>query len=150
MPKSFSTDGPSLAKCMRDHLNSWDGKLAEIVLEDFGKGYPAMMLQQLAAAEKVRTYVNGSYIGVWNFAVYVRVSGRDTKSRLSATDCLNSLSNWLSEDDGNGNYTNLPELGGAKSATKITIISTPSIAERYDNGVEEYQAIFQLEYYTRR
>lgn len=41
---------------------------------------------------------------------------------------------------------NLPKLSGGNTAIKIEMTSTPSIAARYDNGTDDYQAIFSLSY----
>lgn len=151
MPKVYTTDGIILAKVMRDHLNGWPNKPTEIKLEDLGKTVPSMMLQQLSAAEKLKQYVNGSYIGVWNFAVYIRIAGDDTASRLDAVACLSDLGKWLTEQNDRGNYKRLPNIDGDRVATSIRMTASPSIAVRYENNVEDYQALFALEYkYSRR
>lgn len=150
MPKIFTADGPQIARQMRIHLNRWSKKPAEILLEDLGKKVPSMMLQQLASAEKKRSYIDGTYIGIWSFAVYIRVDGEDTASRLSAVDCLQEMADWLTAKDSGGNFLYLPDLGEKKAATQVFMVNSPSIAGRYDNGIEDYQAVFQLEYRTRR
>ena len=132
---------------MKTLLNTWPDKpVAEIFLEDLGKDAPSMMLQQLSAAEKKKEYINGSYIGVWNFAVYMRIDAEDTASRIDATGALQNLADWLQARDENGEYANLPELDSTKTAIKFDMTSTPSIAARYDDGTEDYQAIMSLEY----
>lgn len=146
MARNFISDGVYLAKVMRDHLNKWPNKPTTVLLEDLEKKYPSMMLQQLAAAEKKRTYVNGSYVAGWSFAVYVRINAEDTASRLDALACLDALYEWLKVRDSNGAYVNLPEIDINRVATGITMSTTPSIAARYDDGTEDYQAVFELEY----
>lgn len=150
MSRVFTTDGVIIAKIMKDHLNSWDKKPVDFLLEDLGKESPSLMIQQLAAAEKRRTYIDGSYIGVWNFAVYFRINGEDTRTRLDATGCLEELSEWLSEKDDKGSYVNLPTIDDNRKAIKIELTSSPAIAVRYDDGTEDYQALFSLEYKVRR
>lgn len=150
MEKTFTNDGVLIAKVMRDHLNSWPKKPTDFVLEDLGKKVPSLMLQQLSAAEKKKTYINGSYIGLWNFAVYVRINAKDTASRLDAIGCLEELSKWLQDTNTKGEYINLPYIDTNRTATKIEMTTTPSIAARYDDGTEDYQAIFSLEYQARR
>lgn len=150
MSRSFTNDGVVIAKAVRDHLNSWDKLPVQIMLEDLGKDVPSMMLQQLSAAEKKKTYVNGSYIGVWNFAVYIRVAGTDTASRLDAVACLNELADWLTELNGEGCFAHLPALDDYKQPTSIQVTSTPSCVMRYDDGIEDYQVILSLEYKVRR
>lgn len=150
MEKTFTNDGVLIAKVMRDHLNSWAKKPTDFMLEDLGKKAPSLMLQQLSAAEKKRTYINGSYIGSWNFAIYIRIDAKDTASRLDAIGCLEELSKWLQQKDSKGEYVNLPLIDTDRTATKIEMTTTPSIAARYEDGKEDYQAIFSLEYQARR
>lgn len=146
----YTNDGIYLAAVMRDHLNSWEDRPADFMLEDLGTKVPSLMLQQLASAEKKKAYVNGSYIGTWSFAVYIRVNGRDTNTRLDATATLIDLAKWLTFQSDSGAYVNLPFIDRQRRATKIEMITTPSIAARYDGGIEDYQAVFQLEYQVRR
>lgn len=150
MARIFTTDGVLIAKAMRDFLNSWPSKPMDIGLEDFKKEAPSMMLQQLAAAEKKKTYINGSYVGVWNFAVYVRINAVDTASRLDATGILQALADWMADQDEQGNFVNLPTLDGLKKPMRIDMTTTPSIAARYEDGTEDYQAIFVFEYKATR
>lgn len=150
MSGNFTNDGVLIAKVMRDHLNTWEKRPVDFLLEDLGKYTPSMMIQQLAAAQKIRSYVNGSYIGSWNFAIYIRVCAEDTSSRLNASGCLEELANWLQARDDTGAYTNLPIIDENRKAMKIEMTSTPSLAARYENGVEDYQALFTLEYQVRR
>lgn len=140
------SDNTLIPRAIRDHLNAWPDKPVSISVEETGKQLPAMMVQQLAAAEKKKTYINGSYIGVVNFAVYVAIDAEDTASRLDALAVLSDLGTWLEERDGSGHCTNLPNLGEERKATSITITSTPSLTARLDDGTEEYQALFALEY----
>jgi hypothetical protein len=150
MAKIFTNDGVLIAKVMRDHLNSWTKRPTDFKLEDLGKKVPSLMIQQLSAAEKKRTYINGSYIGVWNFAVYIRINALDTSSRLDAISCLEELSKWLQSKNNKGEYVNLPFIDLHRTATQIEMTTTPSIAARYDDGTEDYQAIFSLEYQATR
>lgn len=150
MGKIFTNDGVLIAKVMKDHLNTWSKKPSEIKLEDFDKKAPSMMLQQLSSAEKIKQYVNGSYIGIWKFAVWIRVKAEDTSSRLDAIAALTELAKWLSEIDENGYYKNLPVIDEKRNITGFSMPSTPSIAARYEDGTEDYQAIMSIEYKTRR
>lgn len=150
MQRVFTNDGVLIAKVMRDHLNTWQKRPVNFLLEDLGKEVPSLMLQQLSAAEKKKSYINGSYIGVWSFAVYFRVNALDTASRLDAVGCLEELANWLQEKNDKGAYAHLPQIDQLRTATKIEAASTPSIAARYEDGTEDYQALFTLEYQVRR
>lgn len=146
MSKFYEPENILIPRVMRDHLNTWPRKPVEIQAEHAGTEVPAMMMQQLAAVEQEKRYINGSFIGVFHFAVYIAIIGEDTAARLGALAVLNDLGLWLSEKDESGHYTHLPNLGDDRTAVQITMSSTPSIAARHENGVEEYQALFDLKY----
>lgn len=143
MARIYENDGVYVAKVMRDYLNTWSKKPCEVKLEDFEKDPVSLMMQQLSGTAKKVQYVNGSYIASFPFAVYVRINAVDTASKLDATGLLNELGRWLET-------SNLPELDENMTATKIEMTALPSLAAKYDNGVEDYQAVFELEYYVRR
>lgn len=151
MANFYEPDNILLSRVLRDHLNTWPKKPATITAEVSGKEPPAMMMQQLASVERTRQYINGAYIGVFHFAVYIAIDAEDTESRFDALAVLNDLGLWLTQKDESGNFENLPELGEERKAVKFTISSTPSIAARLENGTEEYQVLLALEYkYTPR
>lgn len=104
------------------------------------------MLQPLSGVKKEKKYVNGSYIGAFSFAIYVRTSANDTKDKLNARIILQGLDEWLSVKNDNGEYVNLPVLADGDIPLKIEMTATPAIAAKYDNGVEDYQAIFKFTY----
>lgn len=142
----YTNDGVYIASSLIDHLNAWEGKPCEIKLEDFSKAPPSMMMQQLSGSYKLRSYVDGSYVGEYPFAVYVRVEGIDTATKLDATSCLLDLANWLAVKSPDGSMKNLPVLAGGKTAIKIELESLPSLAVKFDDGTEDYQALFKMQY----
>lgn len=146
MAQFYQSDNILIPKVMRDHINTWENLPVSIKLEDTGKTVPSMMIQQLAATTKKRKYVNGTYVGVFNFAVYIVIDGEDTASRIDALAVLNDLGEWLSKKDEDGQYVNLPDLGQGRRAMSIALSSAPSIAAKHETGEEEYQALFVLEY----
>lgn len=151
MSKIYANDAVYIAEAVRNHLNTWERKPADFELDKITKDPPAMMIQPLSGTERLRSYVNGSYIAAWKFAVYIRIPGTDTAERLDATGCLTELAAWLSELTPKGQYANLPIIDEDRNVSKIQLESTPSIAARYEDGTEDYQAIFTLEYkYLRR
>ena len=146
MAQFYQSDNILIPKVMRDRINTWENLPVSIKLEDTGKTVPSMMIQQLAATTKKRKYVNGTYVGLFNFAVYIVIDGEDTASRIDALAVLNDLGEWLSKKDEDGQYVNLPDLGQGRRAMSITLSSAPSIAAKHETGEEEYQALFVLEY----
>lgn len=146
MAKFYESDNTLIPRVLRDHINTWGECPVKVTLESSLKTVPAMMIQQLASYAKKRKYIDGSYIGQCNFAVYAAIDAEDTASRIDALAVLNDLGEWLSERDESEKYIHLPDIGNGRKAISITMTSTPSIAARHENGVEEYQATFSLEY----
>lgn len=137
--ETFVNDGPEIAEALLDHLNTWGDKPSEIKLEAFDKDPISMMMQQLSGAVVKKKYINGSYIGAYPFAVYIRTEGYDTAGKLDAAKHLNHLNEWLQTSP-------FPSLGKGRNITKIEMTSLPSMAARYEDGTEDYQAVFMLEY----
>ena len=81
----------AIARRMLDHINAWENKPASFTLENIEKKAPAAMILQLATSGKLRTYINGSYIGVWSFAVYLRLNKADTSAKLDVLDLYEDL-----------------------------------------------------------
>lgn len=135
-----------IARAILEHLNTWPGKPCEIRLESMTRKPIAfsMAMQQLSGTRVLRQYVDGSFVGAWPFAVYVRLgSSVDTSKRFEAVSHLESIGEWMDE-------TPLPVLGGARIAESIEMTSLPSIAGTYEDGSVDYQAVFQLTYKQKR
>ena len=75
---------------------------------------------------------------------YVRVINEDTASRIDARKILQNLESWFTERKEDNSFANLPELSNENTAIKIEMTSAPVLAERYDNGTDDYKAIFNL------
>lgn len=134
-----------IAKTMLTHLNLWPEKPCAILLETMDKAPRSlsMAIQQLSGTVVSKKYIDGSFIGAWPFAVYIRFGGADTGKRLDADATLHALSNWLCQT------MELPDLGKFRTATSIEMTSLPSIAAQYDDGGVDYQAVFRLNYRQR-
>lgn len=141
-----SNDSVIIEQSMLEFLNAWPDKSLEIKLDELDKEEPSMMFQPLSGTKKTKIYVNGSYNGEFTFAIYIRTVNLDTKHKLDARKILNSLDEWFSEKNDKKEFKNLPSLPNGNTAIKIEMTSTPSIAARYDNGIDDYQAIFSLSY----
>lgn len=128
----------AIARDMLAHLNSWPDKPVRFTIEELPNKVPAIMLQPLPNSGVVRKYIDGSFIGQFTFAVYYRVDQTDTKKKLSAYETLEALARWLETSE-------LPVLNGNRKATKLEQTTTTSLA-MMDEGIEDYQTIFALEY----
>ena len=128
-----------VAQKVLDHLNTWPEKPVNFELEDLDKYPIAMMMQQLAGKTQEKKFVNGTKIVSWPFAIFVRVQANANNSKISAISLLNELDEWLAD-------TELPELGDDREAQKFEMTALPSLAGTYDNGTQDYQAVFSLTY----
>lgn len=133
-----------IAEAVLAHLNTWPDKPCKIQLEKLDKspsGF-SMSLQRLSGTVISRKYIDGSFVGLWPFAVYVRTSAVDTSKHLEAAGHLSSLNTWL--------RSNLPPaLSVGQTPSSIEMTSLPSIAGAYEDGNVDYQAVFHLKYHQR-
>ncbi|MDE6385287.1 MAG: hypothetical protein K2L36_03980 [Eubacterium sp.] len=133
-----------IEQSMYEFINTWSDKPVDIKLNKLDKQADSMMIQPLSGTEITRKYVNNNYMGLWSFAVYVRVINEDTASRIDARKILQNLESWFTERKEDNAFANLPELSNENTAIKIEMTSAPVLAERYDNGTDDYKAIFNL------
>lgn len=131
-------DTVAVAKDVLTHLNTWPDKPIRFSLEDLPNRAPAIMLQPLAGSGVVRKYIDGSFIGMFSFAVYFRTDTTDTNKKLSAYSVLEALGYWLETSA-------LPTLSGNRTAIKIEQTATTALTA-VDEGIEDYQTIFALNY----
>ena len=125
-------------------INTWPNKPVDIKLDKLDKRTDSMMIQSLSGTEITRKYVNNNYMGSWSFAVYVRVTNEDTESKIDARKLLQNLESWFAEQNEDQSFANLPELSKGNTAIKIEMTSAPALAARYDDGTDDYKAIFNL------
>lgn len=133
---SIDTD---ITDAMLAHLNKWHEKPCDIGLDMLVRKGFAMKMQPLSATVIKKKYVNGSFVGDWPFAVYVRIQKNDTGSRIKAARTLDDLGKWLTAQE-------VPEIGMNRTANKVEITGLPSIATINEDGSEEYQAVYCMEY----
>lgn len=132
------TDTTEITARVLVHLNSWPEKPARFTIDELQNSSPAIMLQPLPSSRIVKKYVDGSFLGVFSFAVYLRISAADTYDKINAYDTLRSLAEWLEA-------TELPDIGNGRVATSLEQTATPALAEQ-DDDTEDYQTIFALNY----
>lgn len=134
-----------IAQHVIDHLNAWEDKPCAIKLE-FPKrntGNLMMIMSPLSGTVIGRSYIDGSFVGNWPFAVYVRISSVDSDKRMTATGILNALGDWLISAD-------LPVFEDDRYLPiKFEMTSYPSVSMEYDDGTTDYQAIYSLKYRKR-
>ena len=134
----MAVDQITIARSMLGYVNAWPDKPAPFTLEGLRKESPAAMLLQLPSSGVLKRYVDGSYIGVWSFAVYIRLNKADTSDKLEALDLYEDLLRYFK--------SGLPTLEDHAEAILIEMLSTPALAAAYDDGTEDYQATYRLRY----
>lgn len=83
-----------------------------------------------------------SFDGQFPFFILYRVIPDDISDRINGQDFLDTLAEWLEKAE-------LPKLTGGRTITEIKRTSTSFLAERMENGMEDYQCNFNLIYEKR-
>lgn len=133
---AITDDLSPIAKALLAHINSWPDKPHTFKLALEKDGTSALM-QPLPGAGKVREYITGSYIGQFPFALFLRIEGNDTKSRLGALETLNKAAAWLTS-------AALPIISTDITAQRFELTSLPAQDAVYEDASEDYQAIFRF------
>lgn len=131
-------DNSAIAKNVLDHLNSWTDKPCVFSLEKLPKSGNALMLQPLPGSGVLKKYIDGSFIGLFSFAVYFRIEQADTNDKLSAYETLEDLAYWIEHES-------LPVLSDHRQAISIKQESTSFLSLSSDD-TEDYQTVFNLTY----
>ena len=95
-----------IEQSMYEFINTWPDKPVDIKLNKLDEQTDSMMIQPLSGTEITRKYVNNNYMGLWSFAVYVRVINEDTASRIDARKILQNLESWFTERKEDNSFAN--------------------------------------------
>lgn len=99
-----------------------------------------LSLHTLSGTIKRVEYIDGSYEGVYPFAIYLRDIPDSNNTRLDCTDILDMIGSWV---DGQNEY---PDLGDNRSVSTIETITNSTLVKRFENGVDDYMITFELIY----
>jgi len=138
----MANDVLQVVSALKDYINDMEGLPCAVELEMLGEP-PSMMLQQLSGAARYWEDIIGNYEARFPFAVYIRIFGTTETDRIDAVTILNDLGTTFDEATQSGT---LPDLGDGKTITSITMTNFPSLIARAEDGTEDYQAIYRLEY----
>ena len=97
-----------------------------------------MSLHTLKGTIKRKEYVDGSYEGYYPFAIYLRDMPDSTNTRLECTDILDKIGAWVDDQEV------YPELDDNRIINSIDMVSNATLVKRFENGVEDYMATFEL------
>lgn len=98
---------------------------------------PAASMQTLAGDPRVRSYLDGSYIGRYRFALYVRQSADDSGGRLDAMAAIEAMA-----EAADGAAYDLPD---GYDFHRIEQDSLPRAVSAED-GFDDYQVTFSVQY----
>ena len=127
-------ESAGLCRAVLSHINAWEGRCCDAALETLDTRAGGLMLRPVTGAARIKEYVDGSYIGAMDFALTVR---------LKAIDALFDIGKMLET-------AQLPELGEGYAAEGISMLSTPRITQRGEDGSEDYTASYRLRYSARQ
>lgn len=141
MLESITLRNAAIAALMWKYINTWPDKpVSTILLDTLQKNAVSMQIQQLPSNEKVREFVDGTFVGRWNFALTVRIPGNDVKERLDAGAVLLAAYEWMIENPPS-------DIGENREVQAIEMTNTPAKAAEYDDKTEDYQAVYYIEYF---
>lgn len=101
-------DSAQIAAALLDHLEKLDALKGGIRLNDPDRD-PSVALQMLPGSGKTAEYMDGSYEARYDFAVLLRINGRDSEQRLAAAGLLDTISRYL--------QTSFPSIGESRSVS---------------------------------
>lgn len=130
-------DSAQIAAALMDHLEKLDALKGGIRLNDPDKG-PCVALQMLPGSGKTAEYMDGSYEARYDFAVLLRIDGRDSAQRLAAAGLLDTISRYL--------QTSFPDIGESRSVSGLEASSAPCTAAVYEDQTEDWQTTFTMQY----
>lgn len=130
-----------------DVLFPWMGNIPNLPLklrlEEMTDTVPCLTLSQEKGGGKSNFNVLGDYDGELLFSIYYKVDGKDTKTRLSATRLLTYIGAYCESATAN---KEIPIMDEQNEVISITMLDTPTMIFREDNGQEMYMANFSFVY----
>lgn len=121
-----------------------DGARLPVTLDDMpADGTDCVMLSTLVGDPYVRRYKSGGYIAAYPFALYLRVHGGDTASRLDAMKVLGDVASSIEGGEDRPTAPDGYEVLGME-------LRTPPVKIAVDeSGSEDYQVTFVMTYRKR-
>ena len=124
----------SFEKLLADWLSSFDG-LPKISPELLPKKNGELSIKIRKGPQTVRRYISGVKIVYAEFALRLRVSHADSKTRLDALKTLENAGITIREGIGS-----LSVIKGLCAEIK----EYPKLCQRTDNGDDEYEALYYI------
>ncbi len=122
-----------LPELLCDYFNGIDGEVT-FIPEVWRENCATIWL--IGGGERLREYIDGSYIMGIPFEIRVRCAGRSVSDRLDAVKLFSDISGYIKE-------TSLSSLVDGK----VEIMNGASKSAVYENGEEEYRASYRLSWF---
>ena len=137
----------SVIRTICDHISSWEGAPCLFLPESregglpgmpaSGKALPAGTVMALSGSVRVRSYVDGSFIGEIPFAVFLRVPHTPADG-VEALEWFAALTRYLET------FAPFPDTDRVYECCRLTALPARSSVET--DGSEEYRASFTVRY----
>ena len=116
-----------------------DLPVARVNYEQLEADTDGMALSTIQGARIVRKYIVGGHEGEYQFKLIYRLKpGKSNDARLTADEVLNAIGTWAK--------TNPPALGDGLRLLSIDATTRGSLFAIYENGDEDHQILFKLNY----
>lgn len=102
---------------------------------------PAMALSTIQGAYIVKKYITGDYLAEYQFKLIYRIPapGVSIDKRLKADEALNAIGDWAFGGAG-------LDIGADKRVKQLEPTTRSSLFGVYENGDEDHQILFKLNY----
>lgn len=102
---------------------------------------PAMALSTIQGAYMVNRYILGGYLAEYQFKLIYRIlaPGSSIDKRLAADEVLNAIGDWA---QGGAEL----DIGEGKRVRRLEATTRSSLFAVYENGDEDHQILFKLNY----
>lgn len=132
-------DIKSIAKALLDWLRTCPDIPSDLKLTyqnlDNDSG---MSLHTLRGTVKRTEYVDGGYEGYYPFAIYLRDVPDSTNTRLQCSSILDTIGSWVDEQ------RVYPDITDDISVSEINWVANATLVKRFESGIEDYMATFEL------
>ena len=138
-PKVLVSDDESIARYVRNWLNTYDGKPQSLdTYYEYLNKTKGLAVSTIQAAYKVKQYITGGYMAQYQFEILYRLIASNDEERLAADEMLNAFGEWAE--------TNIPELPDGVTRWKVRRDTNASLLVRYDNNAEDHTIQMTLTY----
>lgn len=120
-----------------------EGVHLPVALEQLpAEGVDAVMLSALTGEPYIRRYKTGGHLASLPFAVYLRVNGGDTASRIDAMRVLGDMAESIED------RSTWPVAPSGYDSFSLALRTMPAPIAT-DSGTQDYQVTFELTYRKR-